>query len=53
MLRTFLFSISEQEMFKIIIRIFPNQIKYPEWTKASTAARQFDIELSTARGRKL
>jgi hypothetical protein len=29
------------------------EIKYPGWTKSSTAARQFDIELSRARGRKL
>jgi hypothetical protein len=28
------------------------EIKYPGWTKTSTAARQFDIELSRARGRK-
>jgi len=28
------------------------ETKYPGWTKTSTAARQFDIELSRARGRK-
>jgi len=28
------------------------EIEYPGWTKTSTAARQFDIELSRARGRK-
>jgi hypothetical protein len=28
------------------------KIKFPGWTKTSTAARQFDIELSRARGRK-
>jgi len=28
------------------------EIKYPGWTKTSTAARQFDIDLSRARGRK-
>jgi len=26
------------------------EIKYPGWTKTNTAARQFDIELSRARG---
>jgi len=28
------------------------KIKYPEWTKTSTAARQFDIELSRVGGKK-
>jgi len=28
------------------------EIKYPGWTKTSTAARQFDIDLSRSRGRK-
>jgi len=28
------------------------EIKYPGWTKTSTAARQFDIDLSRATGRK-
>jgi len=28
------------------------EIKYPGWTKTSPAARQFDIDLSRARGRK-
>jgi len=28
------------------------EIQYPEWTKTSTAARQFDVHLSRARGRK-
>jgi len=28
------------------------KIKYPGWTKTSTAARQFDIDLSRDRGRK-
>jgi hypothetical protein len=28
------------------------EIKYPGWNKTSTAARQFDIELSRVRGRK-
>jgi len=28
------------------------EIKYPEWTKTSTAGQQFDIDLSRARGRK-
>jgi len=29
------------------------EIKYPGWNKTSTDARQFDIELSRARGRKI
>jgi hypothetical protein len=28
------------------------EIKYPGWTKISTAARQLDIDFSRARGRK-
>jgi hypothetical protein len=28
------------------------EIKYSEWTKTITAARQYDIDLSRARGRK-
>jgi len=28
------------------------EIKYPVWTKTNAAARQFDIELSSARERK-
>jgi len=28
------------------------EIKYPGWTKTSTAARQFDNDLSRANGRK-
>jgi len=28
------------------------EIKYPECTRTSTAAREFDIDLSRARGRK-
>jgi len=28
------------------------EIKYPVWTKTSTAARQLDIDLSRAKGRK-
>jgi len=28
------------------------EIKYPGWTQNSTAARQFDIDLSRARERK-
>jgi hypothetical protein len=33
--------------------VVTGEIKYPEWTKISTAARQLDIDLSWARGRKL
>jgi len=29
------------------------EMKYPGWTKSRTTARQFDIDLSRARGRKL
>jgi len=29
------------------------EIKYPGWTKTSTATRQFDIELSRATGKNL
>jgi len=28
------------------------EIKYPEWTKTSTAALQFDTGVTRARGRK-
>jgi hypothetical protein len=33
--------------------VVTGEIKYPNWTKTITVARQFDIELSWTRGRNL